>query len=134
MYTNGDCTVFNRIYDPITRLDTWMATHLYGIFWENTKGANVIKSGMKDADGVRVFIPFAVGCDKAYCSPLAFKENPTTNVFTLRPEDKLVYGIVDHVGSIAGLADVFDCVATITAVDTMNYGSADMQHWEVSGR
>lgn len=128
MYTNADCTVFNRLYDPATRQDTWKATQLQGVFWENRKAANVIKSGMKEADSVLIFIPFSM---TGYQPPKEFKRDPVG--WTLRPEDWIVKGHVEYEGPITGLADRFDNVVAITSVDTMDYGSPDMQHWEVSG-
>lgn len=134
MITNGDCTVFNRVYDKATRMDTWVATHLRGVFWEDCKAANVVKSGMRDADSVRIFIPFFVDAEgKIFEKSMGFQKNPK-NHFTLRAEDKIVRGIVTYDGSITKLQDEFDDVMTITSVDTFDYGSDGMQHWEVSGK
>lgn len=132
MYSNADCTVFNRIYDHETREDRWQYTHLKEVFWENRKGANTAKSGMREADSVIIYIPLTVKSENQYRPPKEFKQNPDGG-FTLRPEDKIVKGLVKYNGPIAKLPDTFDNVVTITSVDTMDYGSRDMQHWEVGG-
>ena len=133
MITNGNCTVINRVYNPDRRMDEWVTTHLFGVFWENTKGMSVVKSGAKEADGVRVFIPFGIKSDKVYKAPKAFEKAPN-GFFTLRPEDILIYGVVSDITNIAKLQNEYDDVMTITEVNRMNFGSPRMQHWEVSGK
>lgn len=128
MYTNADCTVFNRVYDPKTRTDRWQVTQIHGVFWENRKSSNVIASGMKEADSVLIFIPFSV---PDYRKPKEFEAD--SSGWTLRPEDYVVKGLVEYTGPILELTKRFDDVIMITSVDTMDYGSPDMQHWEVSG-
>lgn len=130
MYTNADCTVFNRMYDPVTRQDHWKATQIRSVFWEDCKAANTIKSGMENSDSAMVFIPFSVSA--GYQKPKEFEKTPSG--WTLRPEDYIVKGLVDYDGSVTKLLDHFDDVIVITSVDTMDYGSPDMQHWEVSGK
>ena len=134
MLTESDITVINRVYDKTTRLDGLVCTHIYGAHWEDTKAANVIKSGMKDADKTTVYIPFKarVGGGKSYRPPLEFKKAPK-GCFTLREGDFIVKGIAEYSGSAAKLEEAFDSVITINSVDTYDYGSPYLRHWEVSG-
>lgn len=129
---DGTCTVFNLIYDRDTRIDRLSEpAHLYGVHWEDCKAANVVKSGMRDADGVMVYIPIDVQCDKAYKTPKAFAENPV-GAYTFRPGDMLVKGEVAYAGDIAGLTAAFDSACVITSVDLFDYGT--LAHWEISGK
>lgn len=129
MITNADCTVFNKVYDSQTRQDTWKATQLRGVFWENCKAANTIKSGMKEADSAMIFIPFSI---PGYQAPKEFQMNASG--WTLQPEHWIVRGLVEFDGPITKLPDHFDDVIVITSVDRVDYGSISMQHWEVSGK
>lgn len=124
MISNGSCTVFNRVYNKETRLDNWQACPIHGVLWEGKDGCEPMKGGMKKENNATVYIPFLSGTEgKAYKSPTDFNKNPA-GAFTLRPGDKLARGIANAVeGEPEGL--------TITGVETFDYGSRDMRHWEV---
>ena len=52
--------------------------------------------------------------------------------WTLQNDDYLVKGIVDNVSTIAKLKEDYECMK-ITNVAIKDYGSLDMQHYEISG-
>lgn len=119
MYTNADCTIYHRVYDREKRTESYQRRVIEGVFWEDHKGANVIKSGMEKADKATIFIPFSV------------------DPFVLKPGDRIVRGAVDleiEGGKISVLEDTYEDVLVVTSVDRMDYGSPDLQHWEVGGR
>lgn len=128
---NGCCTVFNRVYDKTSRLDKWVGTQINDVFWGDCKAANIIKAGLENADSAMIYIPF--DCQKQYKKAKAFEESPE-GYFTLRPGDLIVKGLVDFEGTDTQIKAKFDDVVTITSVDTMDYGSPDMQHWEVGAK
>ncbi|WMI81842.1 DUF6751 family protein [Anaerotignum sp. MB30-C6] len=109
MKPNADCTVFNRIYDPVNRKYNWQAKTINGVFWQGGTGAKVGKSGMREDNETIIFIPFS-----------------SVEQLTLLPEDKIIRGI-----SNATSPDGLKGVLTVMAVDTFDFGSPDMQHWEV---
>ena len=129
MVTNADCTVFNRYVDKTEHIEKYKRTVLRGVFWEDTKAVNVIKSGMSDADSAAIYIPFRNG----YKPPLEWEKNAPEG-FTLRPGDRVVKGEIAFSGTMAELSKQFDSVLTITSVDTCDFGSAAMRHWEVGAK
>lgn len=119
MYTNADCTIYHRVYDANSHQENYVRTVLYGVFWENKKGINVIKSGMEKADQATIYIPFSVG------------------PFELKPGDRIVHGAVDldvTGGRISEVEETYPDVLTVTSIDRMDYGRPEMRHWEVGGR
>lgn len=113
-------TVYHRTVDKTTRLDAYTAQPIYGVHWENCKAANVIQSGMRDADAVRIYIPF-----------------PHAPRLQIAPGDVVVRGIcvrqIDATYTIAQLQRDH-MSAVVTSVELRDYGSQDMQHYEVGGQ
>lgn len=109
MKPNADCTVFNCVYDPVSRKNTWQAKVINGVFWQGGTGAKVGKSGMREDNETVIFIPFS-----------------SIGQLTLLPEDKIIRGISDATTPVG-----LDGTLTVMAIDTFDYGSPDMQHWEV---
>ena len=111
-------TVFRYGYDAVTRLNNVLisCTLFDEALWEGTKAANVIKSGLKDADGVTVYLPLAV-CGGA--------ESP------VQAGDYVVKGEVTYTGSAAELTKAFPAAVKVTSVDTFDFGG--LQHYKISG-
>ena len=126
MVTNADCTVFNRYLDKTEHVEKYKRTVLRGVFWDETRAANVVTGGLNNADAATVLIPFRDG----YCPPVDWEKNAPEG-FTLRPGDRIVKGEIVFSGTMAELSKQFDSALTITGVDVCDYGSSDMQHWEV---
>jgi hypothetical protein len=118
MKTNADLTLYMGGVNPVTRTEEWTRVQVRAVFWEDRKAANVLRSGNLEADRVAVYIPLARG-------PLALKIG-----------DVMVKGLVsDEITQNFTMADLrrkYSDVATIRSVDTMDYGSPAMQHWELS--
>lgn len=112
------CTVFNRFYDTISRKYILQPTVIEGVFWQEKVGARLTQGGHYEANEVHIFIPFSARCKREFATSEAFQEKPT-DFFTLRPEDKIMRGITSGES------------LTILSVDTFDYGSKDLQHWEV---
>lgn len=111
-------TVFRYGYDKTTRLNNALISRqvFEGALWEGTKAANVIKSGLKDADSVTVYVPLSV-CGDA--------ENP------IQAGDYVVKGSVTYDGSAAELTKSFPAAVKVTSVDTFDFGG--LQHYKISG-
>lgn len=149
MYTPHTVTVYNvvREPDPATLKDV---TNLYvtvldGVFCEASKGVNVRKSGLEGADAVNLYIPFTVkamdgfsGKPKTYTGPQAFfASSDRTGLWTLSTTGNggdtfFVKG--EFVTDNEGVALAHDNCWNVTKVDAKDFGSADMQHWEVGGK
>ena len=136
-----------RETDPATLKDV---TNLYvtvldGVFCEAAKGVNVRKSGLEGADAVNLYIPFTVkavdgfsGKPKTYTEPQAFfASSDRTGLWTLSTTGNggdtfFVKG--EFVTDNEGVALAHDNCWNVTKVDAKDFGSADMQHWEVGGK
>lgn len=136
-------TIYNQYRNRATNTVEWLRTVLTGqraggrdaVHWEDNKATNVIASGLATADAVNVIIWFSADADgKTYLPPKAFaalSPEAASLHWTLAPQDRMVKGVTT--GTIdAAMAG--DAAATITSVDTMDYGSEAMRHWEVSGK
>lgn len=130
MQTNAMATIYNHYIDQETQEDQYQRTVIGPVFWDS---ASVI-----DEEEVTVYIPFAVSSERQYVGPKAFAalENKAS-YWTLGMEDKIVRGIIDFEPDenqrIGELEQMYDDVITIKRVDTRDYGSKSMQHWEVGG-
>lgn len=137
MNTNTIATLFNQYKNYETNAVEIHRTLLNAVHWENNKATNVLTSGISQADSTCVMIWFSVEAEgKTYLPPKQYAALPPDQVgkhWTLAQQDRLVKGNVPD----APINDVVaqnDDVITITSVDTMDYGSPAMQHWEVSGK
>lgn len=136
MRGNADVTIYNRYFDKETRLDKYQRTVLYGVFWDERKAVNRLQSGLEDADKVTIIIPFTVTTDKKYVPPKEFEKlDDKSDYFTLQEGDRVVKGAVDFeiTGKVSDLDKEYEAF-TITSVDTKDFGSLHMRHWEVGAR
>lgn len=131
-------TVYSLTEDAVTFEKVYNITVLKGVLVDESQGANVLKSGLSTADAVSVFIPFWV--DSGTKTFLPEKEYERSNEkmkhWTLRAgKDFFVRNEVIEPGKTRQqLEEMYDGVYSITTVDTKNFGSDDMQHWEVGGK
>ncbi len=112
MKTNADCTIFREVYNADTRKNDWTATIISGVFWQGSTGQKVNKAGMVEDNETVVYIPFSAASD-----------------FTIAPKDKILKGTTTETSPTAVKAAL-----TVMGVDTFDFGSADMQHWEVRAK
>lgn len=137
MITNADMTLYNQIPGPDG--PTWQRTQIRGVFWEDGKKVSVGEAGLVSADLTVIFIPFEHAA--GYLKPVEFQraENRAGH-FTLNNGDLVVHGLVDF--ELTGekghnekaLRQQYDDVTTIVSVETNNFGSLNMQHWEVTAK
>ena len=149
MYTPHVVTLYNVTEDPDTLEISYNITVLDGVFLDRSEAKNIEKSGLKDADSATLFIPFSVtatdgttGAAKTYIGPKAYRAlTDPSGYWTL--EDGGVnsgadcFFIKGEVVSTAGyrqIRETYDDVYNVTTVDTRDFGSEDMQHWQVGAR
>lgn len=136
MRTNADITIYNRYFDKTTRLDKYQRTILYGVFWDERKAVNRLQSGLEGADKVTIIIPFTVATDKKYAPPKEFEKlEDKAGYFTLQEGDRVVKGAIDFeiTGKVSDLDKEVEAF-TIISVDTKDFGSFHMRHWEVGAK
>ena len=149
MYTPHTVTIYNVGENPDTLEQEYNMTFLRGVFLDRRQAANIEKSGLRDADAATLFIPFSVeavdavtGTPKQYIGPKAYRQlADTSGYWTLEPgglasgaDSFFVKGeIVNYLG-YGKMRELYDDVYDITTIDTRDFGSADMQHWQVGAR
>lgn len=133
MRINAHITIYNKYIED--RSEKYQRTQISDIVWENRKAANKIASGGNiKADSARIFIPFGRG--ENYLQPKEWQTLATkTGRWTLQGGDFVVKGLVtDDITSSFTITDLkkkYNDVLAISSVDTMDMGSANMQHWQV---
>lgn len=148
MYTPHTVTVYNVTTetDPATFDDvtTNHITILRGVFLDASKGTNVRESGLEGADAVVLHIPFFVtavdgvtGESKQYVGPMEFwRAEDKSGLWTLSVDRNTFFvkgEVVEPNATEEYINLAHDGVYTVTKVDEKDFGSPDMQHWEVGG-
>ena len=135
MYTNADCTGYNRWLDKEKRRDTWVRTQIQGVFWDSSHAHRHGDKGDISASSVTVCIP-ADACDKPYKPPKEYASDPS-GAYTLAPGDLIIRGLIDEdIGTdttVAALLQKYDDAYTILSCEDNRYGSQELQHFCVKG-
>lgn len=149
MYTPHTVTVYNIVRETdlstLKEVDHIYITILRGVMLQASKGANVRESGLEGADAANLYIPFAVeaidgktGAAKTYANPQEFfKSEDRNGLWTLSYNGNGGYTVFvkgEFVSDDMTAVESHDDCYNVTKVDAMDYGSADMQHWEVGGK
>ena len=132
MTTNTSMSVYNKYTDE--EKNVIFKKHLIdNVFWDDSKGINR-NLGYENADDVNVFIPKNQNDMSGYVEPKKYKG--LNNTWTLENGDFIVKGNVEEssVTSIKELLKKYDNVFTISLVDDKDFGSANMQHFEIRGK
>lgn len=117
MYTNTSITLFLYENGAYTKHDIDKA------FWDERKASNVVKSGMANADSVKIFIP--------YTEELEFTP----------AKDIVIRGIIQESIDTASEKAVAESkkmlrekygFVTVSSCDKKLYGSKEMWHYELS--
>lgn len=111
MRTNTDMTLYSR--GTVNRKESWTRSVVPAVHWENRKGANIIASGLLEADAVTVWIPGTTVVIKAGDVVVEGKVLATVDAETYTMSD---------------LKRDYPNAMTVTSVDTYDFGSPEMQH------
>lgn len=151
MYTPHTVTIYNvtQETDQTTFKDVQKSyiTVLRGVMLQASKAANVRQSGLEGADAVNLYIPFSTpamdgvtGVTKRYVGPQEFwRAADKSGRWTLSTDGNggttfFVKGeVVEPEKTEEAIEMLYDDVYKVTKVDMKDFGSADMQHWEVGG-
>ena len=112
MHSNADCTIY------LKNGSTYKRIVVSNVWWEETKGANISKTGSATVDSIKVFIPLDT-CD--LCGSITGQDYIVKGILSFCPS-------ADR--SIRELLEKYN-VYTITSVTRCNYGSPHMRHLEV---
>ena len=142
-------TVYNKMENDMG-VATYNITLLRGVFLDISKAANVMKSGLTSADSVMLYIPMSIkainaetGEEQRFASPKEYErlsEDERGKYWTLRIGGSsssmdcfFVKGEVTEKSSFSALKNTYDDVYDVSTVDTKDFGSKSMWHWEVGG-
>lgn len=130
MQTNTNITIYNKYFDKTTRADKYKRIVINSVFWDENKAVNRIQSGLDSADKLLVVIPFRNAVQASYLNPKEFEGIEGT--FTLQAGDRIVKGAIDYeiTTKVTDLDKEYEAY-TITSVDTKDFGSPHMRHWEI---
>ena len=119
-----EITVINKVKSGSSI--SYIASTVHG-FWSSNEGLNLNGVDLVKSNGVIVRILMS---ETGYVSP---KEYSGTG-WTLKKDDYLVKGTIPEGTTIdiKNIIDTYECFK-ITNVAVKDYGSSDMQHFEVSG-
>lgn len=147
MYSPHTVTLYNVVENADLTLN-YNVTILRGVLLDIAKAMNVQNTGIVDADTATLFIPFSVkavsptGASKEYCSPKAYEALSNKSGYWTIDNGGVassvgcffVKGEVVDDNGFAYIKEHYDNVFDVTTVDERDFGTADMQHWQVGGR
>lgn len=151
MYAPHTVTIYNATQetDPETFKDVQKSyiTVIRGVMLQASKAANVRASGLESADAVNLYIPFSApavdgvtGAEKRYVGAQEFwRADDKSGLWTLSTDGNggttfFVKGeVVEPDMTEQAIEMAHDDVYKVTKVDMKDFGSADMQHFEVGG-
>lgn len=150
MYAPHTVTVYNAVENVDTLKTEMVITVLRGVFLDISEGANIMKSGLSGADAAKLYIPFAIkavngetGEEQQYVPPREYeRQEDKTGSWTIRTTGTasskdcfFVKGeVVEPGADFQTINGRYDYVYRVNTVDIRDFGSPDMQHWEVGGR
>lgn len=138
MQTNSSVTIYNKYFDPVTRMDAYRRTVLHDVFWTDIEASVRAQAGRNSDDTVYMAIPFSsVPAGLSYVRPRLYAGlDDRTGYFTLADGDRIVKDEVtlEIQGSgISALDKAYEAF-TVTSVSTRNFGSPHMHHWGVTAK
>lgn len=131
MMTNTKMSVFNRYKEPFTNNVSYKKHVVEHVFWDDSLGIN-LNTGYENADKVNIYIPF----DKNKSDLENYKEPKQYNGsgWTLQNGDFIIKGDVAE-SEVDGIKDLKAYeVFEITVIDKKDFGSYNMQHFEIRGQ
>lgn len=131
MFTK-DITIINKRFNQALRKNEYVISEIKG-FWSSNNGITLSNTSLVKSNGVVVRVLLS---EKGYLSPKEFNnaQNGNNKVWTLQNDDYIVKGKISEqsITTINTILDKYECMK-ITNVSIKDYGSQDMQHFEVSG-
>lgn len=137
-------TIYTVVENQVTFEPDVNISVFRGALVDATKGAVINSTGMENADAVTVYIPFdtpaldpITGVAKTYLGPKEYERTgdksgywtiDTTNSFMVEGE------VVVEDADFQSMNNRYDGVYRISTVDRRDFGSPDMQHWQIGGK
>lgn len=136
-------TLFNREYDVDMETETWLPTVLNNVNLQISKGANIEKNGLSDADSVRLFLDES-STSKKFLMPKEWgnlgalnKANYYTAASDESHPDFFVKGDLSEL-NIAGIDNLYEYMLKnyddVYRVTTVDRYEKVMAHMEIGGK
>lgn len=116
MRANSDITIYSKYYDSQIRRDAFKRTYFPKVYFEDNNAVRQDKSGLTVNDKIFIMIPFT--------------DDYNPKKFNIKTEDLIVKGLGPEFSSVSELRQ-FNDVHIVVGVDICDYGSLNMNHWEV---
>lgn len=131
MLTNADITLFNRRYNPVTRVDDWQRTYIKGVSWMAAQDTTSGPSGIIRENVVRVRIPqVADAGDRVYMPKELYIG--AGDSWTIQQGDYIVKGLVDfEAPTKENLKVTPDTYSIVGFADNRRGG---LPHWRITGK
>jgi len=128
MTTNTSMTIYNKYTNPNTKEVIYKRHLIDNVFWDDSLNVN-LNQGYENADKVRVFVPK----NKNDISKYIEQKQYNGDGWTFQNGDFIIKGncIVTNATGVKDLSDYN--VFRITTFDDKDFGSANMQHFEIRG-
>lgn len=110
-------TLYNLKYNPISKLDEYKRTVIYGVHWEDTSDLKLDEKAVRTEDMTEIVIPNKTG----YVEPNVYAQlTSVEGVWTVRKGDLVLKGLVEvEVSEIKDLKG-YD-VRTISSISNVDY-------------
>ena len=131
MKTNAKISVFNKYTDDNKNV-VFKKHVIENVFWDDSKAVS-LERGYQNDDNVNLFIPKSQNDMSGYVKPKQY--NGLKDTWTLKNGDYVVKGEVAE-NEVLGIKDFskYDDIFVINLVDDKDFGSKNMQHFEVRGK
>lgn len=128
MMTNTSMSIYNKTTNSTTKKVSYKKHLIEKVFWDDVVGVK-LNTGFENADKVNVYIPF----DKNDLSKYKLPKQYDGSGWTIQNGDFIVKGNIniDNVEKIKDL-DAYE-VFVVNSVDIKDFGSDNMQHFEIRG-
>lgn len=128
MYTNAKMTIYNKYTNSNTKEVSYKRHLFENVFWDDSLGVN-LNHGYDNADKVNVFIPKDMNDMSQYVNHKKY----IGVGWTLQNGDIMIKGNcpVTNVNTLSDLSE-YD-VFKMTVIDDKDFGSDNMQHFELRG-
>lgn len=126
-----DLTVINKWFNSKTKQNEYKISFIHG-FWSSNNGISISNTELIKKEGFKALVLLNEKNQngKEYMNPKLFQD--FNENWTLQNDDYIVKGIVDNISTIANLKQNYECMK-ITNISIKDYGSSNMQHFEISG-
>ena len=127
---NQVITIINKRFNKTTREYDYIVNSVNG-FWSSNNGIVISNVMLLKNSGVVARILLS---ESGYLDPITFKSSTSTNNWTLQNDDYIIKGAISETTNI-NINDIikkYDC-KKINNVAIKDYGSTDMQHFEITG-